>query len=80
MSLQGNEYKDTVRRIWSDTLSVDVSDDTDFFDVGGHSYMALEIIAKIDEAYGCRLPLRSLFDHSRFSDFTVAIAAAVVTQ
>lgn len=61
------------RTIWEEALGVEVERDTDFFEMGGHSFMAMRIIAKLDEACGARIPLRSLFDNPRFADFVVAV-------
>lgn len=62
------------RQVWRDALGVDVDDTTNFFEAGGHSFMAVRIIAKIDEAQGTRIPLRLLFDNPRFDHFVQAVA------
>lgn len=49
--------------------------ETDFFDIGGHSFLALRIIAKLNTACGVRIPLRTLFDNPRFGDFVAAVAS-----
>jgi acyl carrier protein len=33
-----------------------------FFDIGGHSLMATQLISKIREIFQCEIPLRDIFD------------------
>ena len=64
----------TVAGIWSSVLGVaDVGPDDDFFDLGGNSLVAVQLIAQVRKALGVRLPMRTLFEHS-----TVAGMAAEV--
>jgi surfactin family lipopeptide synthetase A len=44
--------------IWSDVLDIEsVDPQENFFDLGGHSFLAIQIIMKIQEIYGVELPL-----------------------
>lgn len=63
----------TTEEIWREVLDVDVDDDTDFFDEGGHSFAALRIIAMLNDHYDGKANLRVLFDHPRFGDFVTAL-------
>jgi amino acid adenylation domain-containing protein len=48
-------------RIWEDLLSVrPIGVDDDFFDLGGHSLLAVQMVHRIAQACGQRLPLTSL--------------------
>jgi len=50
--------------IWSAVLGqahVGVHDD--FFDLGGHSLKATQVISRAREAFGAEIPLRALFEH-----------------
>lgn len=52
-------------RIWSSLLSqkkIGIHDD--FFEIGGHSMMAVALMTKIEKELNIRLPLASLFDRS----------------
>lgn len=73
------KLKDQAREFWSSALGEDVAvnDDTDYFERGGHSFMATMIIARLNAAYGARLPLRVLFDNPRFTDFVAATAQEI---
>ena len=49
-------------RIWSEILGLDkVGVQDNFFDLGGHSMLAIRLFAKIEEAFGIRIPLAALF-------------------
>lgn len=51
-------------QLWSQVLNIDVSTigrDSNFFEVGGHSLLAIELINKIQKTFGTTLPLTSLF-------------------
>jgi len=61
--------------LWAVVLDRDrVGADDDFFDLGGHSLAASRLIARIDEAFGVRLPLSELFDRPTVSELAEAIA------
>lgn len=64
-----------VAGIWSSVLGVTtVGADSDFFDLGGNSLVAVQLIAQIREATGVRLPMRAIFETP-----TVAEMAATIT-
>ncbi|HEX6097851.1 MAG TPA: amino acid adenylation domain-containing protein [Thermoanaerobaculia bacterium] len=47
--------------IWSDLLGLDCSaTDADFFELGGHSLLAAELMFRVHDAFGTRLPLLAL--------------------
>jgi acyl transferase domain-containing protein/thioesterase domain-containing protein len=53
----------SVRRIWVDLLGdIDFTDDDDFFDVGGHSLIAIRLMARIHKDLGVRFQLATIFD------------------
>jgi acyl carrier protein len=67
------ELQEELKGIWQDTLGVEVDEETDFFEVGGHSFMAMRIIARLDEKYGTSIPMRLIFDSPRLGEFTAAV-------
>jgi acyl carrier protein len=70
-----NPVEAMVAGIWSSVLGVTtVRDDSDFFDLGGNSLVAVQLIAQIREATGVRLPMRAIFETP-----TVAEMAAIIT-
>lgn len=68
-----------LREYWLAALggSIPIEDDTDYFEAGGHSFMATMIISRINSTYEINLPLRVLFDNPLFADFVAATTAAV---
>ncbi|MEU0214009.1 phosphopantetheine-binding protein [Streptomyces sp. NPDC006265] len=69
-----DELDSRTRAIWEKVLGTEVDGATDFFDVGGHSFMAMQIMAMLEELCDCPLPMSILFDHSRFDEFVAALA------
>ncbi|HHM21057.1 MAG TPA: non-ribosomal peptide synthetase [Bacteroidetes bacterium] len=51
--------------IWKELLGVEeLSVQDDFFELGGHSLAAVQLMARIRESTGIKLPLTTLFQHS----------------
>lgn len=69
--------RDQVRARWVEALEHDrFSDDDDFFDVGGHSLLIADIMAKLGALTGRRLSLRLFFDNPTVNELTDALAEA----
>ncbi|OLF14438.1 hypothetical protein BLA60_04790 [Actinophytocola xinjiangensis] len=63
-----------VRGIWSDVFSVaEVADDTDFFDLGGDSLSAVEVLAIVQDQFGVDLDPSVIFDAPTVRDFASAL-------
>ena len=45
----------------------------DFFEIGGHSMMAVTLIVKIEKEFGIRLPLATLFEQSNIQELSKVI-------
>jgi thioesterase domain-containing protein/acyl carrier protein len=59
----------TIRRIWIDLLGVpEVGDDDDFFEVGGHSLIAIRLMSRIHKELGVRFQLATIFDAATIAD------------
>lgn len=65
-----------VARIWAEVLALDeIGINDKFWDLGGHSLAASQIISRVIEKFRLQLPIKTLFESP-----TVAEMAAVITQ
>jgi non-ribosomal peptide synthetase component F len=65
-----------VLAIWSEILGTDdLMLDDSFFDVGGHSLKAMQLVSKLRRAFGVRLAVREIFEHP-----TAGALAALMRQ
>ena len=70
----GTSVLSTLRTMWVDLLGVaEIGDDDDFFDVGGHSLIAIRLMSRIHKELGVRFQLSTIFDAP-----TIASLAALV--
>ncbi|MFH9671790.1 amino acid adenylation domain-containing protein [Streptomyces sp. NPDC017405] len=61
-------------RLWSELLRVSaVQPDDSFFALGGHSMNAVSLIARIQQHFGVKLPMRALFEHPRLGDLAALV-------
>jgi len=68
--------EEELTQIWAEVLSFDqVGINDNFFDLGGHSLAATQIISRVVRRFRLELPIQSLFQAP-----TVAEMAAVITQ
>lgn len=59
-----------VAAIWQDYLNVENIDIfSDFFEMGGHSILAVNVMIKIEQETGKRIPLSALFENSTVEKF-----------
>jgi amino acid adenylation domain-containing protein len=59
----GNPTEETIAEIWAELLKLDkVGIHDNFFDLGGHSLVATQIISKVLETLKVELPVRSFFE------------------
>ncbi|MCC3650358.1 MULTISPECIES: acyl carrier protein [Streptomyces] len=71
--------REVVAPLWCEALAVpEVSDDDDFFALGGHSLAALHVISTVEQTYGVELAgPRDIWENPTLGAFVSAVAAAV---
>lgn len=53
-----------IASIWEEVLGMrNLGTDDDFFDVGGHSLSAIQIVSRLQDKFGVEVPIRALFDN-----------------
>ncbi len=66
-----------VARTWSDVLGLEqVGIHDNFFDLGGHSLMVTQVVARLRDACRVALPLQSVFESPTVAELATAIARA----
>jgi amino acid adenylation domain-containing protein len=60
-----------IKKIWCEILNVkDISPDDNFFKLGGHSLLSIDLFAKISSEFKVNLPLATLFSSGTLSEFS----------
>ena len=73
----GNELERRLAKIWSTVLGgADVAADANFFEVGGHSLLAVRLLARIEIEFGQRLSLATLFKNPTIAEQARLLAQA----
>ncbi|HEX6863493.1 MAG TPA: condensation domain-containing protein, partial [Thermoanaerobaculia bacterium] len=63
--------------IWSEVLGVErIGPSDDFFGLGGHSLKVTQVLARVREAFGVELPVRSLFESPTLAGLAARIEEA----
>jgi len=71
----GTEVEEMLAEIWREVLEVEKIGIYDsFFDLGGHSLKATQVLARVTDAFGVELPLRSLIENPTIAGLEEAIA------
>ncbi|NES30187.1 SDR family NAD(P)-dependent oxidoreductase [Micromonospora terminaliae] len=66
-----SEFADQVRELWTAATGVaDLSDDQDFFALGGDSLIAVELMSQVRDRFGVDLSVGAIFDYPTLGSFT----------
>jgi amino acid adenylation domain-containing protein/thioester reductase-like protein len=70
--------EEMVAGIWADVLAVkQVSIHDNFFDLGGHSLIATQVMSQLQETFKIELPLRELFEKPTVAELAATIASTL---
>ena len=68
-------------KIWEDILGVEpIGTEHDFFDLGGHSLLAVRMMDRIEDAYGQRLPIVTLFSGANIKHLAASLRAESLSE
>jgi acyl carrier protein len=66
--------EEAIAEIWQEVLGVErVGAEDDFLALGGHSLLSIQIATRIEEAFGIRIPLKTLFSKQTMASLAVEI-------
>jgi acyl transferase domain-containing protein len=65
-----------VAELWSDILGMDVSSEDDFFELGGDSLAAVQMVERVRVELGAELAISELFDRPTLAAFSTAVMEA----
>lgn len=75
------ETEQLLARIWCDLLHLgEVGVESGFFDLGGHSILAVRMMSRLREAIGVELPLRTVFQAQTIEALALRVDAACIQQ
>jgi acyl-coenzyme A synthetase/AMP-(fatty) acid ligase/acyl carrier protein len=77
----GNALEELLVPLWEEVLGVErIGVDDDFFALGGHSLLAIRLLSKVDDLFGVRLPVRTLFNSTTLGGMAERIAEEMAAQ
>ncbi|WP_081011898.1 non-ribosomal peptide synthetase [Burkholderia multivorans] len=63
-----------IAKIWSDVLGITLIGRGDnFFEMGGHSLMATQVVSRLRHAFGIDIPLRAMFEEKTLTDLAACV-------
>lgn len=74
MDARGNEIESRLMVVWRELLrQPEFGIHDDFFDLGGHSFMAVRLLSRIEDEFGIRLPLSAILKAPTISSQAVLL-------
>jgi acyl carrier protein len=75
------EVEKQLVQLWEECIgAVGVGVEHDFFDIGGNSLVASQLIGRIRSTFGVKLPMRIMFESPTIASMAAAIEASVEAQ
>ena len=73
-----NLIEQQLTSLWCELLGLDhIGVDDSFFELGGHSLMAVRLFARIEQAFGRKLPVAMIFQHGTIAHLANCLAESV---
>ncbi|HEX8907492.1 MAG TPA: AMP-binding protein, partial [Longimicrobiaceae bacterium] len=76
---QHGETARALAEIWREVLGAPASPDSDFFDAGGHSLLAMLVLSRVRRRWGVELPVRAVFEARTPAALAARIDAATAS-
>jgi amino acid adenylation domain-containing protein len=70
------ELETEIAAVWTELLGRPVGRTADVFSLGGHSLLATQALSRLDEVFGVRLPLRTMFEARTVAELARAVERA----
>jgi surfactin family lipopeptide synthetase A len=75
------EIEKKVAKIWQEVLNVKkISRNDNFFNLGGHSLKAIQVVAKINEMFKIEVSLKNIFVNPILSEFSKAVDDEIIKK
>ncbi|MFJ8545471.1 amino acid adenylation domain-containing protein [Streptomyces sp. NPDC093586] len=65
--------EERIAAVWSDLLGKDASAHDSFFDIGGHSILAVRLVSRLQQDFDLDLPMRVVFERPTIAQLAVEI-------
>lgn len=70
------EVEETLAKIWQEILGVKrIGRNDNFFELGGHSLAAVQVASRVMKKWGCKIPLRNIFEQQSLEKIAKIIHA-----
>ena len=74
-NLPSTDLEKLVARVWTEVIQVpNINLSSDFFEIGGHSLLAIRVIARLNDLLGIEIPFNIFYEAPRLVDFTRRLA------
>ncbi|HVR07717.1 MAG TPA: amino acid adenylation domain-containing protein [Thermoanaerobaculia bacterium] len=71
-------FEEGLAQIWADLLGVDrIGTGDDFFDLGGNSLLATQVVSRLRQRFGVEMPVRALFEEPTVAGLAGQVEAAL---
>jgi amino acid adenylation domain-containing protein len=75
------KVEETLCEIWKQVLGLErVSTEDNFFEIGGHSLRATQVVSKVRRVFGIELPVRRIFETPTISKLAITVEASRASQ